>query len=334
MPLNGIDVSNHDGNMGFSPDMVKADFVICKATEGCVYKDSFFRRAIDASIKAGRLVGAYHFARSNNTPEAQANYFVDVVKPYIGKAILFLDWENADSYDLKTLDQGPSFAKRFLDRVYSLTGVRPMIYMSKSVCREYDWSAVAPNYGLWAAQYASMDAVYGYQASPWTDKGGWGAWSSPMIYQYTGELVLTGWKYHLDGDIAYMTRDEWARHAKGAKPTPKPSANLVIDGYWGTKTTTALQKYFGTTVDGVVSHQWPTCRQAAFANGWEYDKTGKGSQLIRAIQGAVDVYQDGLIGPHTINALQRHMGTPIDGELSGPSLCVKEMQKRLNEGRF
>lgn len=40
--------------------------------------------------------------------------------------------------------------------------------MSKSVCRQYDWAAVAAEYGLWVAQYANNNAT-GYQANPWTD---------------------------------------------------------------------------------------------------------------------------------------------------------------------
>ena len=91
------------------------------------------------------------------------------------------------------------------------------------------------------------------------------------------------------------------------------SSKLVVDGYWGEKTTTALQKYFHTPADGKIS---------------------KPSMVIKVIQGRVGSKQDGYLGPDTIRKMQKHFGTPIDGVISKPSLMVKEMQRQLNEGRF
>lgn len=335
--LNGVDIANWQSGLRIAN--IDADFVICKATEGVGYTDPTFENFMRQAISAGRLVGAYHFARSTTTAEQQADWFARVVGPYVGRAMLFLDWENAEPYDMRTLDQGPSWAKRWLDRVRELTGSTPMIYTSKSVCHEYDFSAVARTYGLWGAQYASNNPVYGYKDKPWQSADGWGAWGGrPTIFQYTGELVLQGYPKRLDGNIAYMTRDEWTKRAGGKTPdVPEPPEGdrLEVDGWWGPATTTALQEHFKTTVDGIVSHQWPSTAQPACSRAsWEYDRTGKGSQLVRAMQRALGVHEDGLMGPTTINALQRHMGTTVDGVLSGPSLCVMEMQRRLNKGMF
>ena len=76
------------------------------------------------------------------------------------------------------LSLGPGWAKTFMDRVYSRTKVKPMIYTSKSVTSYYDWSAVAPNYKLWVAQYPNYDTVWGYDQHPWTDSNGYGAWKA------------------------------------------------------------------------------------------------------------------------------------------------------------
>lgn len=43
---------------------------------------------------------------------------------------------------------------------------------------------------------------------------------------------------------------------------------------------------------------------------------------------------DGYMGPATIKALQRYLGTPVDGVLSKPSLVIKELQRRLNKGQL
>lgn len=120
---------------------------------------------------------------------------------------------------------------------------------------------------------------------------------------------------------------------KVEEPTSE-GTGLVIDGLWGRATTEALQQYFGTPCDGEVWHQWPSQAQPAFKGGWQYDKTGTGSPLIKAMQTRLGVYADGLIGPTTINALQKRMGTVIDGELWEHSPCIKEMQRRLNKGTF
>ena len=88
---------------------------------------------------------------------------------------------------------------------------------------------------------------------------------------------------------------------------------LKVDGYWGPATTRALQRYFHTPEDGVIS---------------------KPSMVIKAIQGRVGAKQDGYRGPETIRKMQKHFGTPQDGVISLPSMMVKEMQRQLNQGKF
>lgn len=210
MTMNGIDISYWDS--GLVIRNVSADFVICKATEGVGFTDPTFRNFADQTLACGRLLGAYHFARSNSGPEEQADYFVATVKPYLGRCTLWLDWENAEGYDHATLDQGPTWALRWLRRVKRMTGITPGIYTSKSVCNSYDWRAVcSEGYPLWGAEYASMNTVYGYQSRPWQSAAPWGPWGRyPSIHQYTGNLALSGTRaIEFDGDIAYMSREDW-----------------------------------------------------------------------------------------------------------------------------
>lgn len=111
-----------------------------------------------------------------------------------------------------------------------------------------------------------------------------------------------------------------------------------VDGLWGRETTRALQRYIKTSIDGEVSHQHPECAQPGFTTGWQYDQTYEGSELIRAIQlwlqsrGLYDAHIDGLCGTQTVKALQRMTGTTVDGEISAPSDCVREMQRRIVDG--
>lgn len=154
--LHGIDISNWQ--RGINIYGVDADFVICKATEGVGFIDSTFYGFADATLDSGKLLGAYHFARTNDAI-AEAEAFISVVKPYLGKCLLALDFE-ADA-----VGNGVWWAKEWLDHVKEKTGVTPVIYMSKSVCRQYDWSPVASEYPLWGAQYAS-DNPMGYDNDP------------------------------------------------------------------------------------------------------------------------------------------------------------------------
>lgn len=91
------------------------------------------------------------------------------------------------------------------------------------------------------------------------------------------------------------------------------SPRLAIDGHMGPLTVSALQTYFGTPVDGVIS---------------------KPSLMVKKLQALVGVTQDGYMGPNTIKALQKRMKTPIDGVLSKPSMAVREIQRRLNDGKL
>ena len=95
------------------------------------------------------------------------------------------------------------------------------------------------------------------------------------------------------------------------------------------------QQVFGTPVDGIVSKQlsWigkqnPGLLSSTFQ--WLNSMQG-GSLLIASIQRKVGVNADGYIGSNTIRAMQRWLGTPVDGIASNPSVMVKAFQHWLNQ---
>jgi GH25 family lysozyme M1 (1,4-beta-N-acetylmuramidase) len=243
MSLNGYDISNHQ--RGLNVAKVPGDIVIAKATEGLTFVDRYCDGFVQAAFRAGKLVGVYHFASGKATGRAEAEFFVKNIKGYIGKAVLILDWEAS------AIKRGPSYAKDFLDTVFRLTGVRPMIYMSQSTCTAYNWAAVkAANYGLWVAAY-----YYGYRRIGYTPncplKGRLGAFGSAAMYQYTSSGRLPGYGGNMDLNVFYGDRAAWARYAAkaGSKPaaTPTPAqpaapgkksiailVDEVIAGKWGT----------------------------------------------------------------------------------------------------
>ncbi len=115
------------------------------------------------------------------------------------------------------------------------------------------------------------------------------------------------------------------------KPSTKPKANLEVDGYWGKATTKALQKALGTVVDGVISGQIKNSITYVI-DGVDYGKGG--SLMVKALQKKIGAKVDGYIGTETIRKLQKYLGTIVDGKISTPSNMVKELQRRLNEGKF
>lgn len=223
MTMFGIDISSWQS--GLNIKKTEAEFAIMKATDGVRFVDSACDKFVQQCIASGVLWGFYHFANSpyKASMEDQARYFVDNCKNYFTHGIPVLDWEDsAEQYGGPVIKHGPDMAKRWLDEVYRLTGVRAMIYMSASVAKAYDWSEVAKDYALWGAGYPG-NATY---SNPQTDIYGWGAWEWPAVHQYSSDGGL-------DKNIAYMDADAWM---KFANPTSKDTSELakeVLAGVWG-----------------------------------------------------------------------------------------------------
>lgn len=232
--LKGIDVSKWQpaGTVDFGP----YDFVITKATEGIGYTDPECDKNYQKAKREGKLLGVYHFARptSGNDPVVEADWFVDQTLGYHHEAILVLDWEAENKWNVQ-------WAKTWLDRVYERTGVKPLIYMSASVVNQYDWSpVVAGDYGLWIAGYpAKYNVPNPPVPTPDDMPFGIGAWPFWAIWQYSSSCG------HLDMDIASMDATAWGKYAgkTNAAPAPAPApaprktneqlANEVIAGKWG-----------------------------------------------------------------------------------------------------
>ena len=219
MTMKGIDISNYQRDINLAA--IDYDFMICKATEGTSIVHSSCDPFIQKAISMGKCWGFYHFMNGED-PVAQADYFYESCKNYFGVGIPVLDYEDYGRI-------GTDGAKKFLDRVFELTGVRCIVYTSRSVTTEEDWSAIAPNHGLWVAQYANDD-VTGYQDSPWLPSGGFGAWKTCAMHQYTSHGRIDGYGGNLDLDIAFMDAAAWARYAKPATCTAQPAASDAPSG--------------------------------------------------------------------------------------------------------
>lgn len=246
MGLNGVDIASYQKDM--QCDKVDADFIIVKATQGVSYTNPNFRKQARDTLFAGKLLGLYHYATGCGAT-AEADYFLENVKEFLGHAILCLDWEHNDKGG-----QNPIFGtagevqycRTFANRIHEKCGAWPFIYMSTSVTRRRDWSYAAEKCPLWAAQYPNYNLT-GYKQDPWKDNKGLGAWDKywkgEKIRQYSSCGTIRGYEqtqpHKLDLDIAYMTKEDWARFATGksvgkaVKPVTPAVVSDVLDDKYG-----------------------------------------------------------------------------------------------------
>ena len=248
--LNGVDIASYQS--GINPaKLTTTDFVIVKFTQGTTYLNPYADRQYSVAKAAGKLLGAYHYAEGKSAT-AEAQYFVKCLGNRVGECILALDWEGNQNSVFGT-GKDVAWCKEFLDEVCRLTGVRPLIYMSKSVCRKYNWSSVAANYPLWCAQYKS-NSTTDYQSNPWTDNMGFGAWERDTIRQYSSHGRIAGYDANIDLDLAYMSAEEWRAMAGGkvlTKENPIDVAISIAESYLGYHEGANNKTIFGDTMHAI-----------------------------------------------------------------------------------
>lgn len=182
--LKGADISHHNG-VNAVENILKIDneidFFIVKATEGRTYVDSKCNINCSDAIRNGRLLGLYHFARPDNCnmPKQEAANFVSVFKSYQGQALAVLDWEGA------ALKYSLDWALSWLQNVWEMTGVKPLLYTSQSEVRKME-KIKDFGCGLWVARYNKSQTLG--SVKPWET---WAMW------QYDDGTFIKG-KYDKD----------------------------------------------------------------------------------------------------------------------------------------
>lgn len=236
--LNGIDISHWQKGLNLSE--IKYDFVIVKATEGVNFADPSFHDFMKKAESLGKCLGFYHFARpEKNSAKAEAKFFYDKTVKWFGKAIPVLDWESSGKANV-------AWAKEWLDTVYSMTGIKPMIYMSESVVNQYDWSKVVnADYGLWVAKYKDMQIDRNYDMSKAGNKPVVKWWKFYAMWQWTSSGRLDGYNGNLDCDVFYGDRKAWSKYAG----TAHERTHTVQSG----DTLSGIAKEYGVSVDDIVS---------------------------------------------------------------------------------
>lgn len=162
--LSGIDVSTFQNSMSFAG----YDFVIVKLSEGVNYKDDKADLHLGRAEEEGKLIGVYHYARPDlgNTAEEEAQSFLNYFQPWIGKAIIALDWEG------DSLPYPAEWAVDWLNYVKNATGALPFIYIQGSVENSGQMNPV-------------RDAGFPLWIADWSDSPTVANWSKWWLWQYT-----------------------------------------------------------------------------------------------------------------------------------------------------
>ena len=214
MSLNGVDISSYQGDIDLAA--LPIDFVIIKATEGNSYVNPYCDSKYQQAKSLNLLRGVYHYATGRTSGTEEADWFLKNIEGYIGDAILALDWEAS------AVSKGVGYAKEFLNRVYSRTGIKPLLYVNRSTIDSYDWSSVVnADYGLWLA---TLDGE---------EYSSYGEFPLVAICQ-TWAKPMTGYNANIDQDVFYGDANAWKAY-QGKKTVSTPTTNNGLKYHVGQK---------------------------------------------------------------------------------------------------
>ncbi|MGI1803776.1 GH25 family lysozyme [Limosilactobacillus reuteri] len=200
-----------------------AQGVIVKATQGTGYVNPKCNHQWDLAGQLGKKRGLYHYAGGGN-PVAEAQFFINNIKNYVGQAVLILDWEAYQN----SAWCNTNWARQFADEIHRLTGVWPLIYVQESAI--WQVANCAKDCGLWVAKYASMN---------------WNSWTLPNMNVSSGAFkVLTGWQFtggDMDRSVFSLDEAGWDKLANPAgaikqeipAPKPQPTHNPALEDQTG-----------------------------------------------------------------------------------------------------
>lgn len=208
--LEGIDVSHHQRAIDWARVAGAGKrFMIAKASQGVAFRDSRFAANVAGARAAGLLVGSYHFADGSPVVREVSNYVQAIAGRRPGE-LLVLDFEGP----ILHIADPVGWAAQWLGGVAEATGVMPLVYMSRSVTHQFNWSRVVRlGAGLWCAAYAKA------MGSP-------SHWPFTAMWQYSSSGLVAGVAGRVDLDTFYGDEKAWAAYGGGpaAPESGKPSA--------------------------------------------------------------------------------------------------------------
>ena len=276
-------------------------------------KDLSFEKHYQGFKSVGLPIGVYWFSRATNASEAikEANLTLQ----YLGDKELQLPifWDTEDNVYQNKISREllTDVAIIYLEHIKKYRKDLVGVYASTSWLNNRLNMSRLSHYEVWVAQYNTYV----------TYKGRYDIW------QFTSQAKVNGIVGGVDMNWCYK---DYLNTQTPTEPIYKPiGSDLVVNGIWDKELTKLLQILFKTTVDSIISGQT--------IGSWNINVQGMksglfGSQLIRAIQKWLGIKINGKLDKPTIIALQKKMGTTVDGFISKDSQMVRELKRRIKEG--
>ncbi|MBL0374495.1 glycoside hydrolase family 25 protein [Rhizobium sp. KVB221] len=199
-PVHGIDVSKWNGDIDWQTVRKSGvSFAFIKSTEGKDNLDNKFQENWRNAAAAGVPYAPYHFYYFCSTADEQADWFIRNVpkKSIYLPPVLDVEW-NGES---KTCRYRPSKVtavaelQRFMDRIESHYGKRPIIYTSVDFHRDI-LVGEFKNYHFW------LRSVANHPTNVYEDRR-WAFW------QYTSTGVIPGIKGDTDINVFAGSHKNW-----------------------------------------------------------------------------------------------------------------------------
>ena len=187
--VSGIDVSQHNGEIDWDKVAEATDFAIIRVGyrgygNGALQEDSRYEENLKNAAKENMHIGVYFYSQATNTEEAEeeAEFVLDLIKPYDIDLPVFFDFEypydaegkhtgrmfNADLSGKDATDIINTFCRRIIKEGYSAG-----IYSSSSVYNfDIKTSALDKDIFVWVADYNSNVTYLGrYDVWQYTKNG-------------------------------------------------------------------------------------------------------------------------------------------------------------------
>ena len=190
------------------------EIYIIKCSRAAESVNESFKPWADILTRKGKMWAGYHFLNNDKMAVGavkEADYYVNQMGPYLGKAGLAMDYEN----ETMGFAVGEGYAKAFLDRVYELTGIRPMIYTQQSRVNKLGAIHDA-GYPLWVAAYGKNAKITKFNPDQVCE--GLSPYKEAAMFQYSSNLYLSGYNDKLDCSVFYGTKADWQKMIAESSP--------------------------------------------------------------------------------------------------------------------
>lgn len=203
-PVQGIDVSHHQGEINWPAVAANVSFAYIKATEGGDFRDRRFIENWRAAKAAGIVRGAYHFYTLCRAADLQAANFSAVVPREAGMLPPALDLEFGGNCPARpTVDAVKAELAVFSDAVFSSYGVRPVLYVTREFLKAYG-TALPSHSGLWIRSIAW---------APYRSEGPW------VFWQYHNRGSVGGISGPVDRNVFHADKSAFAGFLVAEKGT-------------------------------------------------------------------------------------------------------------------